>query len=85
MAEAQKERVKEAAHNLGEQTAYPSWELGGQGPEPVHFGLTKREEFAKAAMIAIMSGSSVASSWNAENTAKISVRFADALLDELAK
>ena len=63
-----------------DQPAYPSFNWISQDGKQNPSGLTKREEFAKAAMQGILSNNLP---W--DNIVKASVDYADALLAELAK
>ncbi len=65
----------------GNEMAYPAWEMGGQGPEPTSFGLTKRELFAAMAMQGILSGRALG--FNDVDVARQSMRCADALIAKL--
>ena len=68
--------------------AFPTWEMGGQGPEPSCDGLTKREWFAAMAMSGLLSQvdhNSSPATWDADATgmARAAIRCADALIAEL--
>lgn len=74
--------------NNASEPAFPAWEMGGQGPEPTSFGLTKREWFAAMAMQGMISAG-----WDSGDTRSVdgwrgymaheAVRYADALLESL--
>lgn len=71
----------------GADTAFPAWEMGGQGPEPTNFGLTKREMFAAMAMqgmLSVFDPNSLPHTWEGHpsSLASIAVKCADALIAE---
>ena len=69
--------ISDMAAGNGRSPAHP---FVGGGP-----GLTKREEFAKAAMVGILSSLPQTADYDAKETARIALEHADALLEELAK
>lgn len=64
----------------GADTAFPAWEMGGQGPEPTSFGLTKREMFAAMAMQGLLASTR---GFTFNVYAKEAVKLADELVSEL--
>ena len=77
--------MSDKAKAMGEAPAMPAWEFGGQGPEPVHFGLTKRELFAAMAMHGILAGRNPVGILDSVTCAKNALFHADALLKELSR
>lgn len=72
------------AKELGEQSAMPAQSIGQDGlPEcPLSGGLTTRELFAALALRGLLENASVT---RLQFTVEYAVRYADALLAELAK
>ncbi len=69
------------AHTIGSEPAYPC-----DGPNCVAYGMTIRQEFAKAAMQGILAHTrDVRWVMPPEQVAKLAVQHADALLAALAK
>lgn len=77
--------LSDKAKKLGNESAYPRL-LPPQGQwTEYEFGLTKREEFAKAAMQGMCGNEGEYANASYERAAERSVTQADALLEALAK
>ena len=67
----------------GDFPAFPTWEMGGRGPEPSCDGLTKREWFAAMAMQGLLARLGAGESGVRNGIAFESVKMADLVLDRL--
>lgn len=66
---------------MKDKSAFPSWNVEQANP-----GVSKREEFAKTAMAAILSSSDPRGEWPpADKVALKSIEYGDALLAQLEK
>lgn len=66
----------------GNESAYPTFETN---PDTYHGGLTKREEFAKAAMQGILAGRNHEADLQDEVLVRWAIEIADELLKQLEK
>ena len=67
----------------GDFPAFPTWEMGGQGPEPSCDGLTKREWFAAMAMQGLLARLGAGEGGVRNGIAFESVKMADLVISQL--